>query len=314
MTDGEFRRTNFQDSFASAVSGLSLGGNVPFRPDAPPEKARPGTKSEDPTLGSPQRAESRLRLVRNRPLEEFRFAQSVANVPAKVTILGPARIMQRYDAASSRDVYRDVDEFLEDLIAVQRQMVQEVVAAGCKYVQIDAPAYTAYVDPTWQAALRARGDDPDESMERAIRADNAVIAGFSGVTFGIHICRGNRQSTYHREGPYDPIAERLFAGLHHQRLLLEYDSDRAGGFEPLRFVPPDKVAVLGLVSTKFPSLEAADAVIRRIDDASRFLPVDRLAVSPQCGFASSFPGNKLSEEDQWRKLKRVREVATRVWS
>ena len=146
-----------------------------------------------------------------------------------------------------------------------------------------------------------------------MQADNAVIAEFPGVTFGVHICRGNQASTWHREGHYDAIAERLFNTLHHDRFLLEYDTERAGSFEPLRFVPRGRMVVLGLVSSKIGQLESADGLMRRIEEASRFVPVEQLALSPQCGFASDVGGNLLTEDDQWRKLELVREVAARVW-
>ena len=161
--------------------------------------------------------------------------------------------------------------------------------------------------------MRARGEEPMATMQRSIDADNQVISGFPGVTFGIHICRGNRQSLWHREGHYDPIAELLFNGLDHQRLLLEYDTERAGGFEPLRFVPKGKIAVLGLITTKVPRLESVDELRRRIDHASRYLPLEQLAISPQCGFASSLRGNLLSEDDQFRKLDVMLETAAKVW-
>jgi len=161
--------------------------------------------------------------------------------------------------------------------------------------------------------MRARGEDPAANMERSIQADNAIIDGFPGVTFGVHLCRGNQRSMWHREGSYDAIAERLFSGLNHERFLLEYDTERAGGFEPLRFVPKGKLVVLGLVSTKVARLESADELKRRIDQASRYLPLDQLALSPQCGFASDIAGNLLSEDDQWRKLELVGRVADRLW-
>ena len=151
------------------------------------------------------------------------------------------------------------------------------------------------------------------NMRRGIAADNAVIAGFPGTTFGVHLCRGNQRSMWHRDGTYDSIAEELFAGLAHQRLLLEYDSDRAGTFAPLRFVPKGKVVVLGLVSTKVAALEDADELKRRIDEASRYIPLEQLALSPQCGFASDISGNLLSDDDQWAKLELVRRVAADVW-
>jgi 5-methyltetrahydropteroyltriglutamate--homocysteine methyltransferase len=161
--------------------------------------------------------------------------------------------------------------------------------------------------------MRARGEDPVENFSRSLKADARVIEGFPGVTFAIHLCRGNQRSMWHREGSYDAIAERLFNELPHQRFLLEYDSPRAGGFAPLRFVPKDRIAVLGLVSTKVPELESLDELQRRIDEAAKYLPLERLAVSPQCGFGSDVVGNLISEEDQRRKLERVVEVANRVW-
>jgi 5-methyltetrahydropteroyltriglutamate--homocysteine methyltransferase len=161
--------------------------------------------------------------------------------------------------------------------------------------------------------MRAAGMDPMAKMERSMMADNAVIGGVQGVVFAMHLCRGNVRSMWHREGSYDAIAERLFNSLKHERFLLEYDTERAGGFEPLRFVPKNKIVVLGLVSTKVPALENADELKRRIDDAARYLPLEQLALSPQCGFSSNIVGNLLSEDDQWRKLDLIREVAADVW-
>ncbi|HYK64252.1 MAG TPA: hypothetical protein VEY94_04855, partial [Patescibacteria group bacterium] len=172
---------------------------------------------------------------------------------------------------------------------------------------------TAYVDEPSLEAMRARGEDPTEKFSRSLSADNQLIRGFDGVTFGIHICRGNQRSMWHREGAYDAIAERLFNELEHDRFLLEYDSPRAGSFAPLRFVPPGKTVVLGLVSTKIPQLESIDDLKRRIEEASHYLPLEQLALSPQCGFASEFIGNLVSEDDQKRKLERVVETARQVW-
>ena len=161
--------------------------------------------------------------------------------------------------------------------------------------------------------MRARGEDPEQNLDRSLKAEAAVIADYPGIVFGIHLCRGNQRSMWHREGTYDAIAERLFNELPHQRFLLEYDSPRAGSFAPLRFVPKGRVVVLGLVSSKVPELESVDELKRRIDEASRFLPLDQLAISPQCGFASDVIGNLLSPDDQKRKLGRVVEVARQVW-
>ncbi len=306
VTDGEFRRANFQDSLARSIAGfdawLDRWRNRPV--DASPRRA---------TLITRHRVTERLRLVRNLPLEEWRFASRLTERPVKVTLIGPDRVAQVFDAEASREVYGSVDEFIADVVAVERVMVAELAAAGCPYVQIDAPSYTAYVDAASLAEMRARGEDPANSLERSIAADNAIVAGIDGVTFGIHICRGNERSMWHREGPYDGIAERLFSGLAHGRLLLEYDTARAGSFAPLRYVPAGKVVVLGLVTTKAGELEDADALARRIDEAARYVPLDRLALSPQCGFASDIAGNLLTEDAQWHKLELVRDVARRVW-
>jgi 5-methyltetrahydropteroyltriglutamate--homocysteine methyltransferase len=196
---------------------------------------------------------------------------------------------------------------------VERTIISELAEAGCRYVGIDGPGYTAYVDRPSLEAMRGRGEDPDANMERSIKADNQVIADFPDITFGVHICRGNRQSMWHREGSYDAIAERLFNGLNHRRLLLEYDTERAGSFAPLRFVPKDKIVVLGLITTKAGRTETVDELRRRIDDAARYLPVERLALSPQCGFASSIMGNLLTEDEQFRKFDVMLETAARVW-
>jgi 5-methyltetrahydropteroyltriglutamate--homocysteine methyltransferase len=206
-----------------------------------------------------------------------------------------------------------VDDFVADVVAVQRRMIRELVDAGCRYVHIDEPGYTAYVDEPSLAAMRARGEDPAQNLSRSLKANAEIMRGFDGVTFGIHLCRGNQRSMWHREGPYDAIAERLFNELPHQRFLLEYDSPRAGGFAPLRFVPKGKVVVLGLVSTKVAQLEPLDELKRRIGEAAKFLPLEQLAVSPQCGFGSDVSGNLISEDDQKRKLERVVEAARETW-
>lgn len=306
ITDGEMGRLNFQDSMARSMTGFDAWlDRWKDRPvDAAPRHA---------PLITRHRVTAKLGLRRDLPLEEWRFTSSLTTRPVKVTLIGPDRLSQVFDAAASRDVYSSTDEFVDDVASVERQIVSELAAAGCPYVQIDAPSYTAYVDEGSLADMRAHGEDPDHALIRSIEADNAIIHGIDGVTFGIHLCRGNERSMWHREGPYDAIAERLFGGLAHRRLLLEYDTERAGTFAPLRFVPKDKVVVLGLVTTKSPTLENADDLVRRIDEAARYVPVERLALSPQCGFASDVAGNLLSEDDQWRKLELVVEVGRRVW-
>ena len=248
------------------------------------------------------------------PLDEFRFARSVASGPVKITLMGPDRVRQMCDLERSRAVYPDAEAFLADVVAIQKQMVGELVAAGCEYVQIDEPSYTGYVDPPTLERMRAAGENPLRSLERAVAADNAVIAGLKGrAVFGLHVCRGNRASMWHREGEYDGIAEALFGGLEYDRLLLEYDTERAGSFAPLRFVRKGAIAVLGLITTKTGRVETVDELSRRIDEASRYLPLEHLALSPQCGFASGIAGNLLTEEEQWRKLDVMLETARRVW-
>ena len=210
-------------------------------------------------------------------------------------------------------MYATVDDFTADVVAIQRKMIVALVDAGCRYVHIDAPGLTAYVDEPSLAAMRARGEDPAQSLARGLAAEAAVVRGFEGVTFGLHLCRGNQRSMWHREGAYDAIAERMFGTLPHKRFLLEYDTPRAGSFAPLRFVPKDRVVVLGLVSTKVPKLETVDELRRRIDEAAKFVPLERLAISPQCGFGSDVAGNLVGEDDQKRKLERVAEAARLVW-
>jgi 5-methyltetrahydropteroyltriglutamate--homocysteine methyltransferase len=247
------------------------------------------------------------------PLEEYQFVAKLSNTPAKVSLIGPDRISQRFDHENSKAVYSGMDDFMADVVAIERAIVKSLADAGCRYVHIDAPGYTAYVDEPTMAQMRARGEDPAANFARSLKADADLIAGFPGVTFGIHLCRGNQRSMWHREGSYDAIAERMFAELPHDRFLLEYDSPRAGGFEPLRFVPKGKVVVLGLVSTKVPEMESVDALKRRIDEAAKFIPLDQLAISPQCGFASDVIGNLVSPDDQRRKLEVVVETARQVW-
>ena len=320
VTDGEMRRLNFQDSFGASVSGFDAAkADLKFY-EARVHGAAPLQRWEFPVDEKKATAVSqrrpvveKLKLAHNLPLEEYQFVQTVAKKPAKVTLIGPDRIAQRFDHQRSKAIYPTVDDFMADLVKIERAMIRSLVDAGCRYIQIDAPGYTAYVDKPSLDAMRARGEDPMENFARSIKADNAVIDGFPGVTFGIHICRGNQRSMWHREGTYDPIAEKLLNGLNHDRFLLEYDSPRAGTFEALRFVPKGKTVVLGLVTTKVPELEKIDELKRRIDNASRHIPVDQLAVSPQCGFASDVIGNLVTPDDQRRKLELVVETARQVW-
>ena len=317
VTDGEFRRLNWQVSF-SEVAGWDLwSGSWKKMLQNPGDKAAhetPLQKGDDAVLSYQVPATARLKLVRNFPLEEFVFLKGTAKASTKATLMGADRVAQMCDIKGSRAHYAGADEFLADVVAIQRRMVAELVDAGCSYVQIDEPSYTGYVDPATLERMQGRDEDPMKNLRRAVEADNTVIAGLGGrAIFGLHICRGNRASMWHREGKYDAIAETLFGGLKYDRLLLEYDTARAGGFEPLRYVPRGVTVVLGLITTKTGRLETVDELRTRIDDAARFIPLDRLALSPQCGFASGIGGNLLTQDEQWRKLERMLETARLVW-
>ena len=316
VTDGELRRRNFQDSFNAAVHGFS-----PPTARGPGENvsARPFSRTEST---GPRRwpVSEKLRLKRNVPLEEFRLSAAMATSPVKVTLLSADRIADQFDHTGT--AYKDVEAFIADVVEIERAMIGELVAAGCRYIQIDAPGYTSYVDDFSIAEMRSRGEDPKKRLARSIAADNAVIAGFEGVVFGLHVCRGGARTLdpetgkvvpqWHREGHYDAIAEQLFSELEHDRLLLEYDSERAGGFAPLRFVPKDKVAVLGLVTTKSPDIETSDDLRRRIIEAAGYLPLDNLALSPQCGFGG-YRKIAIEEDLQWKKFEVIVETARAIW-
>lgn len=332
VTDGEFRRRNFQDSFGAAVSGYVVPDNLKQsyidRYEEVTKDAFARAEQDFAAAGPPVAQRSavaeRLKLVRNVPLEEYRASASFASVPMKETLVSADRISQRFAHELSTHVYRDMDAFMEDVIAIEREMIRQLVEAGCRYIQIDAPGYTAYGDEVSLERMRSRGEDPLENLDRAIRADNAIIAGFDDVCFGIHLCRGNVrtldsktgrvQPQWHRVGGYDDYAEKLFSELQHDRFLLEYDTARAGGFEPLRFVPKNKIAVLGLVSTKSEDVESAEYLEGRINEANAHLSLDQMALSPQCGFGGMSTRVVFPEDAQWAKLTNMLEVARRVWA
>ena len=323
VTDGEFCRIGgFQESFGGAVSGFDAlpyvyrrrseqaSASAGARPGAAPRRIETGLSGPGTAIYNRLPVKQRLRLVRNLIGEEYRRASAIARVPVKVTLIGPDRISQRFEYENSRQVYAGMDAFMEDVVAIERQMIAEAVEAGCRYIQIDEPGYTAYVDPPLLAQMRERGEDPVANLEQSIRADNAVIEGFPGVTFGVHICRGNSGGRggagWHREGTYDEIAERLFTRLNFDRFLLEYDSEQAGSFEALRFFPKDKVAVLGLISNHGDA-ETPEYLHRRIGEASRYVSLDQVALCPRCGFGSA------DEAVQWGKFAVMQQVAGEVW-
>jgi 5-methyltetrahydropteroyltriglutamate--homocysteine methyltransferase len=222
-----------------------------------------------------------------------------------------------YKKGVSERAYATPSDFLWDIVPIIRSEIQALLNDGVKYIQVDAPRYSYYIDPKWRRYIKEEmGADPDQALDEAIRADNACLEGArrNNVILAMHLCRGNNRSQWFAEGGYDPIAEKLFTQLNVDVFLLEYESERAGSFEPLRFVPHDKGVVLGLVSSKVPQLESQQNLLRRIEEASRYVPIDNLALSPQCGFASAMEGNLLTEDEQWRKLQLVVETANLVWT
>jgi 5-methyltetrahydropteroyltriglutamate--homocysteine methyltransferase len=307
ISDGELRRRGWMSHFAESVDGFQAGAGpgLPWRSDGvelPPE------------LRNAQRpvVVERVRWRHSACAEEWAFLRGHTDRPAKVTLVSAEMAAALYDPERSRDAYPTREAYFADVVDLLRQEVAEVVRLGCTYVQLDAPQYGALLDPATREVFRTRGSDPDEMIDAGIEMDNAIIDGFPGVTFGLHICRGNNQSHFYAEGDYSPVT-RLFERSRFDRLLLEYDDERSGGFEPLAAVPEDQVVVLGLVTTKRPALETAEELRARIAQAAAHISLDRLALSPQCGFASMMEGNAITSEDQLRKLELVVSVAREVW-
>jgi 5-methyltetrahydropteroyltriglutamate--homocysteine methyltransferase len=255
----------------------------------------------------------KLRWRRSMCEEEFTYLRARTQRPTKTTLISAQQAAAYYDPEKSKAAYGTRDAYLADLVDFTRREIAELRRLGCTYVQIDAPQYAALLDETIREGYRRRGSNPEQLLDTCIDLDNAIIVGHPGMTFGIHICRGNHKSMFYASGGYDRIAGQVFRRSRFQRFLLEYDDERSGTFEPLRHVPDDRVVVLGLVSSKVPALESAAMLEQRIAEASRFVPLERLALSPQCGFASTHEGNRLSADDQRRKLELVAETARAVW-
>jgi 5-methyltetrahydropteroyltriglutamate--homocysteine methyltransferase len=303
ITDGEQRRYAFYGHLVESVSGFDkLGGwAIPFRDE----------KGEQLGLKRPVVVE-KLRPLRNMAAEEFTYLRAKTKVPTKVTLISAQQAAAYYDPEKSKDAYPTRDAYLSDIVELSRREVDELVRLGCTYIQIDAPQYAALLDPELRDGYRKRGSDPEKLIDACIEMDNAIIGGHPGVTFAMHICRGNNQSKFYAAGGYEPIA-RIFEKTKFNRFLLEFDDERSGGFEPLQHLPEDRVVVLGLVTSKKPALEREEELKRRIAEATRYVPLDRLALSPQCGFASTMEGNRLSIDDERRKLELVGRVARSVW-
>ena len=303
ITDGEVRRYAFYGHLIDAVEGFDKFGGwaIPFRNE----------KGEELVLPRPV-VVSKLRRKRPMCAEEFTYVRARTNHPAKTTMISAQQAAAYYDSKKSAGAYPKIDAYLTDIVDILRDEVQELIRLGCTYIQIDSPQYAALLDPQLREGYRQRGNDPDRLLDLSTEMDNAVIGDHPGVTFGLHLCRGNNQSKFYASGDYGPIT-RVFRQTRFQRFLLEYDDERSGGFDPLRQVPEDRTVVLGLVSSKKAALESKDELKQRIEQASGFIPLERLALSPQCGFASTIEGNLLTPADQEAKLRLVAETAKEVW-
>ena len=310
FTDGELRRRNFMSDFTDAVEGFDLG-------DALGRAWEAGSAAKAPVSSVTGIVTARLRRLRRLTAHELPFLRAHSPGAIKVTLPSATQFPAiAYKRGVTDKVYPDHSALLWDIVAIMKSEVGALVTDGVPYVQIDAPRYSYYVDPKWRDYIKIEmGLDPDAALDEALRADNTCLEGVrrEGVTLAMHLCRGNNRSHWYAEGGYDPIAEKMFGTLQVDRFLLEYDDERSGTFEPLRFIPRGKTVVLGLVSSKRPQLESKRELIRRIEEAARYVPLENLALSPQCGFASTMEGNLLSEDDQWAKLRLVAETAREVW-
>ena len=311
VTDGEMRRESFQSQLVEAVEGFSghtidawLWGD--WHGD---EAVGDKNTERPPELG----VVGKLRRKRHLCSEEFVYARARTERVVKVTIPSPSMYANLWSPELSKEAYPTLDLFLEDVADILREEVDELVRLGARYIQLDAPHYPLLLDPNTRRFYEERGWDFDRWMSRGVELDNHVIGDHPNVTFAFHLCRGNQGSRWLVSGSYEPLASHLFANIGAARLMLEYDDDRSGNFEPLAHVPEDKVAVLGLVTTKSGRPETPEELEKRIREASKYVPLERLALSPQCGFATSVVGNALSVEDEERKLEVIVRTAGNVW-
>jgi 5-methyltetrahydropteroyltriglutamate--homocysteine methyltransferase len=310
-TDGEFRRRNFMSDFTDAVEGFDLRDAVGRNWQV----GQSGAASVSSVTGI---VTSKLRQVRPLTGHELPFLKAHSPLPIKMTLPSATQFPAiSFKTGVTDKIYKDHSALLCDIVEIMKSDLRKLSTDGVKYIQIDAPRYSYYMDPKWRAWIQTElRVDPNEALTEAVRADNACFQAArngSGVTLGIHLCRGNNRSHWYAEGGYDAIAEKLFGTLEVDRFLLEYDDERSGSFEPLRFVPKGKTVVLGLISSKVPRMEDSNMLAKRIEEASKYVPIEDLALSPQCGFASTAEGNLLSEEQQWSKLRLVADTARRVW-
>jgi 5-methyltetrahydropteroyltriglutamate--homocysteine methyltransferase len=313
FTDGELRRSNFMSDFTDAVEGFDLAEGVARQWD----EDRKGAATATAVSSIPGIVSAPLRQRRPLTGHELPYLRAHAPGPIKMTLPSATQfpaISFKYGITDK--VYRDPFALLDAVTAIMTDDLKRLAGGGVSYLQIDAPRYSYFLDPKWCAWMKTElRVDTEAMLTASLRADNACFAAARqpGVTLAIHLCRGNNQSHWYAEGGYESIAERLFHELAVDRFLLEYDDERSGNFAPLKLVPKGKTVVLGLISSKRAELERREDLLRRIDEASKFLPLEQLALSPQCGFASTMEGNRLTEEDQWAKLKLVVDTAREVW-
>ena len=305
FTDGELRRSTFMSDFNEAVEGMSDGDAV----------QRQWSGATVAKLGV---ATGRIRARRRMTAHEVDFLKAHSPGDIKMTLPSANQFPAiAYKRGITDAFYSSYTEFLWDCAPVVAAEVRALADDGVSYIQIDAPRYSYFIDPKWrQYVLNEMGLDPEDALDDAIRVDNAAFAGVTGrpgVFTCLHLCRGNNRSQWYAEGGYDPIAEKLFNELDVDAFSLEYETPRSGTFEPLRFLPTGKIAILGLISSKVEEVESVDAILRRIDEAAKYVPLEQLAVSPQCGFASMAEGNLITPDAQWKKLELVAAVARRVW-
>ena len=306
VTDGEFRRQSYWSHFVRAVKGFDVSeARFDFRNDA-------GDKTH---FLSPH-VSGKIAWVRSISVGEYEFLKTVTRVIPKLTMPSPPTMdFWAQPGALLASGYADRDEYFRDLAQVYVQELRELATAGVTYVQLDEVPLAMLCDTELRAQLEGAGEAPDRVVQSYVNLINACVTGRPRtLRVGLHLCRGNFKGRYLSDGGYDYVARKVFNEVDVDTFLLEYDTERAGGFEPLAAVPPHRCVVLGLVSTKVPTLERPDSLKRRIDEASRYLPLERLALSPQCGFASTVGGNSLTEEDQWRKLELIVNTAADVWS
>jgi 5-methyltetrahydropteroyltriglutamate--homocysteine methyltransferase len=319
FTEGEYRRAGWSTAVADSVEGLVEVDDHPTRRLLGAWQG-PSADLANSSITSMRRrvAGARLRQVRRLADREAQFLSRHAPGAWKITMPGPLSASgQLFKPGLTDQFYRDRHEFVQEIGEMLRSEIKALIKDGVSYIQLDSLHYVERVaDTTIRQRMIEDGEDPDAYLDELIEADNRVLAAArenGSVTVGMHMCRGNNRSAWHAEGSYEPVAEKAFSSINVDRFLLEYDTDRAGGFEPLRFMPRNKMVVLGLISSKLPELESQDQLRRRIDEAAKFVPLENLAISPQCGFASTALGNLLTWDEMRRKLELVAETARKVW-